>query len=45
LVGVATIPAPLKLVLALHFDVSHDHGQHLLMHVDSRYPISHILSS
>src|SRR6266478_7925557 len=45
MLGVATISAPLKLVLALDFDVSHNHRQHLFMYVDSRYPISHILSS
>ena len=26
---------------ALDLDVSHHHGQHLFMHVDSRYPVSH----
>src|SRR5712664_790403 len=35
--------APLKLVLAFAFDVGHNHGQHLLMNVNSRYSVSHKL--
>jgi len=31
----------LKLVLAFGFNVGYYHGQHLLMHIDSRYPVSH----
>ena len=30
-----------KLVLAIHFHVAHHHGQHLLMDVNSRYPVRH----
>src|SRR6516165_7665542 len=41
LLGVATVPASLKLVFVFHFDVSHNHRQPLLVHIDSRYPISH----
>src|SRR5215469_17274054 len=41
LLGVATVPASLKLVFLFHFDVSHNHRQPLLVHIDSRYPISH----
>src|SRR6266699_5695774 len=35
--------APLKLVLALAFDVGHNHGQHLFVNVNSRYSVSHTL--
>src|SRR5207302_1455023 len=33
----ATTKQPLKLVLAIDFDVGHNHGQQLLMDIDSRY--------
>src|SRR6266851_5354285 len=42
---VATIAPPLKLVFAFDFNVAYHHSQHLFMHVDSRYPIRHIVSS
>src|SRR5260370_10936952 len=35
--------APLNLVLALAFDVGHNHGQHLFVNVNSRYSVSHTL--
>src|SRR5260370_15146379 len=35
--------AHLKLVLALAFDVSHNHRQHLFMNVNSRYSVRHKL--
>src|SRR5208283_924309 len=41
--GVAAKRAPLKLVLAIDFDIGHNHGQHLLMNIDSRYPVRHKL--
>jgi hypothetical protein len=36
--GIATKPVPLKLVLAFHFHVGHNHGKHLFMNVNARYP-------
>src|SRR6266849_7568958 len=42
---VATIAPPLKLVFAFDFNFAYHHSQHLFMHVDSRYPIRHIVSS
>jgi hypothetical protein len=39
LFGVATKHPPLKLELAFDFDVGHNHGQHLFMHIDSRWDI------
>src|SRR6266436_1405900 len=41
MVGVATKQTPFKLVLAFDLHVSYDHGQHLFMNVDSRYPVRH----
>src|ERR1700758_2337061 len=43
LLGVATVPPSLKLVFLFDLDVRHDHGQLLLMYIDSRYPIRHRL--
>jgi hypothetical protein len=43
MLGVATKPAPLKLVLAFDVHVSHNHGKHLFMNVNSRYPIRYKL--
>src|SRR2546427_12404018 len=40
---VATKLAPLKPVLAFHFHVRHNYGQHLFMNIDSRYPVRHCL--
>jgi hypothetical protein len=37
----ATLNAPLKLVFAFGFHVGYDHGQHLFMNVNSRYPVRH----
>jgi hypothetical protein len=28
-------------VLTVDFNVRHNHGQHLFMNIDSRYPVSH----
>src|SRR5215469_4809722 len=41
LLGVATKPSPLEFVFAFTLNVGHHYSQHLLMHIDSRYPISH----
>src|SRR5215471_9727384 len=41
LLGVATKPSPLEFVFAGTLNVGHHYSQHLLMHVNSRYPISH----
>src|SRR4029434_42106 len=41
----AAVTDPLKLVLAIDFHVADDHGQHLFMYVDSRYPVRHKVSS
>src|SRR5450756_2200881 len=43
MVGVAAKLASLQLVLAIDFDVGHDHGQHPFMNIDSRYPVGHKL--
>ena len=43
LLRIAAEPASLKLVFVFDFDVSHNHGQLLLMNIDSRYPIRHKL--
>jgi hypothetical protein len=32
---------PLKLVFVVDFDVRHNYGQHLLVDINSRYPIGH----
>jgi Transposase IS116/IS110/IS902 family len=37
--------AQFKLVLAIDFHVANDHGQHLFMYVNPRYPIRHKVSS
>src|SRR5216110_2106183 len=39
LVGAAAKKPPFKLVLTIDFDVRHDHSQHLLVDIDSRYPV------
>src|SRR6201993_2178690 len=41
----AGVTDPFKLVLAIGFHVAEDHGQHLFMYVNSRYPIRHKVSS
>src|SRR5215472_4250874 len=41
MLGVAAKTAPFILVVAFDFNGGHDHGQHLLMNVNSRYAISH----
>src|SRR5215470_10984941 len=41
----AAVTDPFKLVLAIDFHIADDHGQHLLMYVNSRYPIRHKVSS
>src|SRR5215471_12814087 len=41
LLGVATKPSPLEFVFALTLNVGHHYSQHLLVNVNSRYPISH----
>src|SRR6516165_2112758 len=41
LLGVATKPSPLEFVFALTLYVGHHYSQHLLVNVNSRYPISH----
>src|ERR1039458_2963122 len=43
MLGASAKTPPFKLVLAFHLHVGHHHSQHLFMHVDSRYPISHKL--
>jgi hypothetical protein len=43
LLGTGAKRTPFKLVLAFHFDISHDHGQQLFMNVNSRYPVRHQL--
>src|SRR5215469_15031913 len=43
MLGVGTKLTPFKPVFPCDFHVSHYHGQHLLMHVDSRYPVTHEL--
>src|SRR5262249_49745820 len=37
----AAVTDPFKPVLAINFHVADDHGQHLLMYINSRYPIRH----
>jgi hypothetical protein len=34
----AAVTDPFKLVLAIDFHIADDHGQHLFMYVNSRYP-------
>jgi hypothetical protein len=41
LFGVGGKPPPLKLILAVDFNVRDNYGQHLFMHIDSRYPVGH----
>src|SRR5215470_8994929 len=41
----AAVTDPFKPVLAIDFHVADDHGQHLFMYVNSRYPIRHKDSS
>src|ERR1700756_5524384 len=41
----AAVTHSLKLVLAINFHVTNHHGQHLLMDVNSRYPVRHKVSS
>src|SRR5438046_10313198 len=41
---VAAVLALFKLILALDLYVGHDHSQHLLMDVDSRYSVRHNVS-
>src|SRR5215813_1549813 len=41
----AAVTDPFKLVLAINFHVANHHRQHLLMDVNSRYPIRHNVSS
>src|SRR5215472_3818619 len=41
LFGVAAKLLPLKLVLAIDFDVRHNHSQHLFVDINPRYPIGH----
>jgi hypothetical protein len=41
LFGAAAKQPPLKLVFLFDFDVGHDHCQHLLVNIDSRYPVGH----
>src|SRR6516162_1506567 len=41
LLGVATKPSPLEFVFALTLYVGHHYSQHLLVNLNSRYPISH----
>jgi hypothetical protein len=41
LFGVAAKPPPLKPILAVDFHVGRDHGQHLLVDIDSRYSVRH----
>jgi hypothetical protein len=43
MLGVTSVPASLKLVFAFDFDISHNHGQLLFVHIDSRYLIRHKL--
>jgi hypothetical protein len=43
LLGVGTVPASLKLVFVVDFDVRHNYRQHLFMDVNSGYPIRHRL--
>jgi hypothetical protein len=40
---VAAKHPPLKLVFAFDFNVGHNHSQHLLVDIDSRYPVRHRL--
>src|SRR4029077_10085439 len=37
----AAVTHSFKLVLAINFHVANHHGQHLLMDVNSRYPVRH----
>jgi len=37
MVGAASKLAPLKLVFAVAFNVSHNRGQHLFVYINSRY--------
>ena len=39
--GIAAKHPPLKLVLIADFRVRHNYRQHLLMNIDSRYPVAH----
>ena len=41
LLWAAAVTHPFKLVLAIDFHIADDHSQHLLMYVNSRYPIRH----
>src|SRR6266403_979857 len=43
LFGVAAKHTPLKLVFAFDFNVGHNYSQHLLVDIDSRYPVRHRL--
>ena len=39
--GVAPKPSPLEFVFAVTLNVGYDYRQHLFMHLNSRYPVSH----
>jgi hypothetical protein len=41
LVGAAAELSPLKIALPFDSNIGHHHGQHLLMNIDSRYPVRH----
>src|SRR5215470_7243651 len=41
----AAVTNSFKLELAINFHVANHHGQHLLMDVNSRYPVRHNVSS
>src|ERR1700739_3058219 len=43
LFGVAAKHSPLKLELAVDFDVRHNYSQHFFMNIDSRYSVGHQL--
>jgi hypothetical protein len=43
LFGAGAKQVPLKLVFLFDFDVGHDHCQHLLVDIDSRYSVRHKL--
>ena len=41
MLGVATEPASLKLILTFDFHIGHDYSPHLLLYVNSRYRVRH----
>jgi hypothetical protein len=41
LVGAAAELSPLKIVFPFGRNIGHHHGQHLLMNINSRYPVRH----